>query len=126
MWRLPDYIDIARSLLDKPPSKNKHFSFIVKKNRIRSIGFNNTKKTSPLSYKYNPLWPYVHSEVSAVTKFDGKLSDLENCILINVRLDKQGKVMMSKPCKNCLQLVANFGFKKVFYTGRMGQFIELK
>lgn len=125
MIKLNDYIDIAKSLLDKPSSKNKHFSFIVKKNRIRSIGINNTKKTCPLSYKFNPLWPYVHSEMSAVSKFDGKLSELSNCILVNVRLDKQGKVMMSKPCKNCLRMIQIFDFKKVIYTGRMGQFEEL-
>lgn len=118
-------VDIARALLDKPVGKNLHYSFILYKNKIRSIGWNNVLHTHPLSYRYNKKWPFIHSEVSSIIRFDGRPKELKDCTLINIRLNKFGKIMQSKPCKNCLRLVAEFNFDRVFYTNTLGQFERL-
>lgn len=123
--KLDSYINISRALLDRPVGKNKHFSFIVEKNKIRAIGWNNYNKTHSISYKYNKEWPRLHSEASAIVKFDGRPKELCNCILINVRLNKDGKVMYSRPCKNCLALINTFSFCKVYFTNQYGHFERL-
>lgn len=119
-----NFVDISKSLLDKVELQNKHFSFILLKNRIRSIGYNQLK-THPKAYKFGYPWLFQHSEVSAIVRFDGKPAELRNCCLVNVRLNKDGQIMQSRPCKNCLNLVSEFGFKKVFYTNRLGEFCQL-
>ncbi len=123
--KLNKYIEISRSLIDLPKSEKLHFSFIVRKNRILSIGFNNKNKSNPLTLKLGYRWYNTHSELSAVVRFKGFPDELRGCSLINVRLNKDGKVMYSRPCIDCLKLIANFGFKQVFFTGKNGEFDAL-
>lgn len=103
----------------------RHFSFIVKRNTIYSIGYNNTNKTHPLAHKYGYRFCNLHSELSAIIKFDGKISDLARFTMINVRISKDNKVRMSRPCKICQHLLSVFNFKEVFYSTNIETFAQL-
>lgn len=122
MMKFSKYIEIARCLIDSPQSKKKHFSFIVRKNVIESIGFNYVKKTHPMAVKFGYEYPLIHSEMDAILKFNGHLDDLRKCTIINVRLNKFGKIMMSKPCKFCSKLITSFNFRNIYFTTDSGEF----
>ncbi len=118
------YLDLALLLKDEPTLYHKHFSFIIKKNRLRAIGWNSLK-THPLAAKIGYEYHFVHSELSAITRFDGRPTELTNCVLINIRINKLGKILNSKPCVDCVRLIDTFGIKQVFYTNKLGIFEEL-
>lgn len=119
------YLEIAQSLKDIDTGGKKHFSFIARKNRIMSIGINNEKKTDTIAKAHNFPYFYRHSELAAIKRFPDAPFFLKNCILINVRINKFGVPMMSKPCQYCLQAIKLFDFRKVFYTNKIGEFEEL-
>lgn len=109
-----------------------HTTFIVKKNRIQKIGVN-ASKTHPtnLRYKYTGSagedirkMVGIHSELSAVLKY-GK-EDCSDCVFVNVRIDRKGRIAMSKPCRGCQDLLNQVGFKKLYYTSSDGEFLSYK
>jgi deoxycytidylate deaminase len=117
------YLEIAKALLPENDCKNKHFSFIISKSRIMSIGINSIK-THPKAAELGYIYPHQHSELSAIIRFPGLVKDLQKCSLINIRLNNEGTAMISRPCKNCRRLIFSFAFKQVFYTNKEGNFEE--
>ena len=107
-----------------------HTTFIVKKNKIQKIGVNNSK-THPtnLKYKYTGsagedirTMVGLHSELSAVLKY-GK-EDCSDCTFVNVRIDRKGKLAMSKPCRGCQDLLDQVGYKRLYYSTQTGEFLD--
>lgn len=127
------FIDITRALMVEGfETKTFHTTFILKKNRLQKIGIN-VNKTHPANLKYKYFakdgidirsMVGVHSELSAILKY-GK-EDCSDCTFVNIRIDKNGKPAMSKPCKGCQDLLKQVGFKKLFYTNEDGEFKEWK
>jgi deoxycytidylate deaminase len=37
-----------------------------------------------------------------------------------VRFDKEGKLLQSKPCIHCFNLIKDFGIKKIYYSNDKG------
>jgi deoxycytidylate deaminase len=124
-------VDISRALtLKDSPLRCQHFSFILYRNRIISIG-QNSKKTSPKNLRNKHFSrssgkDISHnkgtcSELAAIVKLKNTTNiDFKKCVLINVRIDKKGKMNNSKPCGSCRSLLSYFSFKKVFYTSPEG------
>lgn len=109
----------------------RHFSFIMDKNRILSIGLN-SPKTHPLNLKYN----YVnknkekisnivgtHSELSAVIKLGEE--DCSGLILVNTRINRNNKLDFSAPCNGCSDMIKQLNFKEVWYSNANGLFNKL-
>ena len=125
------YVQISKALMaENFTAKTFHTTFILKKNRLQKIGINNGK-THPenLKYKYYGKdgvdirsFVGVHSELSAILKY-GK-EDCSDCVFVNIRIDRNGNKTMSKPCKGCQDLLKQIGYKKVFYTNEIGEFVE--
>jgi deoxycytidylate deaminase len=110
----------------------KHFSFILYKNKVVSIGINNPRKTHPknLKNKYKnrtnediSCCVGIHSELSAVIKYG--YEDCSNHILVNTRVNALGELSNSRPCCGCQNLIKQLKFKKVYYTNKQGQFETL-
>lgn len=133
MKKLIKFIELSKALMPENfDQKTFHTTFILKKNKIQKIGIN-SYKTHPrnLRYAYRgrldnaDIRHYVslHSELSAVLKY-GK-DDCSDCVFVNVRIDKNGLVNMSKPCSGCLDLLQKVGYKRIYYTTQLGTFEEL-
>lgn len=111
-------LEIAKAL--QPSYKDQrhfHVTFILKNNKIMSIGVNNERKTHTrnLYYKYaNAALKGTHAELSAIIKLGE-----ENCsgyTFLNIRIDKNGLVKNSKPCSGCQNLLRQVGYKTVYYS----------
>jgi len=85
------------------------------KTRIVSIG-TNSSKTTPWS-KFSD-YPYGCAEAFAIGKAANAIgvNALKKCKLVIVRVDKNGNIANSKPCKACQKLIKSVGIKKVEYT----------
>jgi len=111
-------------LQNVPVGKSKHFSFLVNRNKIFSIGWNRTK-THTLAQKMGYTWEFVHSELDCIIKFPYKPEFLSDYIMYNSRIDKNGNIRLAKPCKYCQNTLGVFGIK-VYYTNDDGGFDEYR
>ena len=125
-------LEISRALfnnIEKSAPRCRHFSFVYYQNKLISIGQNN-KKTHPINLK-NPVFSEngqnlseikgCCSEMIALLKVKRKTNLAFNkCELYNIRIDKNGVVCNSYPCKSCQNLILFLGIKKVYYTDNCG------
>ncbi len=119
---------------DSFSGKNFHLSFLIYKNRIISIG-QNSKKTHPINLRNKKIsregidistFKGVCSEWSAISK----LKNLTNipahkCSLINIRINKNNEIRMSRPCCSCIKLLSFFDISRVYYSNEKGEFEHL-
>lgn len=126
-------IEVSYALINKHNAdlRCRHFSFILDRNRIISIGLNSLK-THPLNLKYN----YVnknnqnissivgtHSELNAVIKLGEE--DCSGLTLINTRINRNNKLDYSAPCRGCLDMAKQLNFKNIYYSNSNGVFNEM-
>jgi deoxycytidylate deaminase len=109
-------VRLARNLIEAVPHQFKHFSFILRKNNIISVGWNKPFKTHPQANKYGYKFNAIHAELAAILKFDKPVSQLRYHTMVNVRLDKQGKIKLSRPCETCQRVLSSFVVGEVWYS----------
>jgi len=123
-------IEIAKALYDPYSTMRcQHFSIIMSKSRVVSIG-KNSIKTSPINLlnfnrgKNKDIldWKGVCSELSAINKLRN-LTNIrtKDCVLFNVRINRNNEVSFARPCNFCRNLIAYFPFKSVYYSNWNGQ-----
>jgi len=126
-------IEVSFALINKHNAdlRCRHFSFILDRNRIISIGLNSLK-THPLNLKYN----YVnknnqsisdivgtHAELSAVIKLGEE--DCSGLTLVNTRINRNNQLDFSAPCSGCCDMINQLNFKNVYFSNAQGKFDKL-
>lgn len=112
-------IKLGLSLYDIPQHEYKHFSFIVRKNKILSVGWND-KKTNPLSSKFDYWNDSTHSELSAIKRYVYDLDILKYCTIYNLRFSRAKQLVLSKPCDSCQALIKYFRIGRVRFSTESG------
>jgi deoxycytidylate deaminase len=117
---------MSMALIPEITSDSKHVSFVMRKNKILSVGINKSMQTHPLAIKLNCRFGTIHSELSAILRAKN-LTEFKDVTLVNVRLSAAsitGGVPIlrnSKPCPSCQKLIlANPEIKRVIYTTDQG------
>ena len=102
----------------------KHFSYLLMRNKIISIGRNNPDKTHPLAKKFNHRFNCIHSELSSIVNFKFKFNNitLNKCKLVNIRISAANTPKMARPCSMCIEMLKFFDIKEVYYTNSLGNF----
>ena len=119
-------IDRSRKLLSQLNCNTRHFSFIIKRNKIISEGFN-SNKTHTFATRFNHKFQAIHSELSAIKNFPYPLSKLKYYKIVNVRLTKKGKgVFLSRPCASCYNLLKFFDIKEIWYSTNSANFSKME
>ena len=118
-------IEKSYEMTDLPVSEKLHFSFIFHKRKMLCVGWNNGWFTHPLAKKFGHRYSVTHSELAAIKALPYSKKFLKKCTLINIRIGKNGKVAMAKPCKHCQEMLNYFNIKRIIYTDNNGNFIEL-
>ena len=108
----------SRKLRPLLKGKHVHFSYITNGNKILSFGVNNTRKTSPLAYRYtqNIYEIYTCAEVASLIDFREDFSLLKKCTLFSIRLNKRGDTLCAKPCRICEKILIDFSVGLVYYS----------
>ena len=127
--------DIALSLIDWTEDiRCRHFSFIINKTRIVSIGINQ-KKTHPTNLKNRKVsaktgedfsaQKHTCSEFNAIIKLKNLTNmDTKKCVLVNMRYDRNKKLALASPCMSCVSLLKYHEFKKVIWTNNKGEYVS--
>lgn len=99
------------NILDR---KRRHFSFAVRKGRIVALGQNIPRThTMPRSLGYRGDWP--HSELDLLIR----MGEERDCVLVNISLNLQRNLRMSKPCPICQSWIRDV-FNHCLYTTAEG------
>lgn len=116
---------IAVAKIDTHPERKyyMHYSFIVQNNKIIAWA-TNTKKEPPLHYGYHSRIQYyekyppkTHSEIQAYKRARGILG--KNYFeIINIRLNQQAEVKISKPCPCCYEILSELGCRRFYYSSK--------
>lgn len=109
---------VAHDLYDLPQGKSRHFSFIIERNNILSVGWN-SYKTHPMAERMGFPYHTTHSELHAILNFNLPISLLYKYNFINLRLTQEGPAI-SKPCKFCQKMLGHFGVESVEYSTEKG------
>lgn len=117
-------LPIAYDNLDVPQARQRHFSFIVRGNQVLCWGCNNNRRTHPLAAKYSEH-PYIHSELAAILAAPVAPAYFCRCDLINLRVMRNGRLGLARPCSHCRRLLEDFEFRRVYYSTNKGEIIEL-
>ena len=117
-------IKLSFDLIDKPSTLNLHYSFILLRNNVLSIGWSSTK-TTPMALKIGYRYQSCHSELSSIKRFILPPSELRRCKLVNIRINRLGQIQNSEPCKFCKKFLKEFDFREIWYTTKEGNFAKL-
>ncbi len=120
--------EIARSLYVEPDLRSFHCTFLVHRRRIIAIGVNE-RKTHPVNLEHPYIareYPYAnisetvgtHSELKAIRKWRYWYPTIspDRLQVINIRLNRQLELRMSKPCQGCRSLLHQHGFHDIWYS----------
>lgn len=125
---LTDALRIVSAKFKNHTEKYIHFSFIVQENKIIEYGVN--RHTLPAKHwgydkKCNDstFVPKLHSEIDVYQRAKGLLNRNRHFNIINVRVNKEGKLRISKPCICCYNLLKELGCKDFYYTNN--EFFEV-
>ena len=96
----------------------RHYSFIIQKNKVVEWGTNVSKVPPMIQFGY-PKTAGWHSEANAYRKAKGIL-DSSSFEVINIRLNRQGDLRLSKPCKCCHSFLTELGCSAVWFSTELG------
>jgi deoxycytidylate deaminase len=109
-------IRIAIAIATQSLMRHKHGASLFNKKRIFGIGFNQNK-THPIADEYYRI-PHLHAELDCVLK-SGIIPS--GCSIAVARVNKRTKkLLISKPCEGCMQLLRDRKIKYVVYTTNGG------
>lgn len=97
-------------------NQNLHYANIYKRNKLIASSRNSVGTRSRGCGWSDKT---IHAEV-AVIKELGDIRKLDGCVLVVMRINKQGEVKNSKPCQNCHNFLEKcmdrYGLLKVMYS----------
>lgn len=108
-----------------PYQRRYHFAIAFEVNKPIAIAQNNPIKIDHKAYKIGQRfniqqyqeYPYSHAESHLISK----LLDTYNTIrsdwsLVILRINRQGKILLSKPCNNCQIILNSVGLRKIYWS----------
>jgi len=127
----PRLVEIAYSLHDPKDELNFHLSAIVNKSKLLALSQNSPKTHA--KNRYNPKFgrdgnditsiKQTCSELAVLIKFRNKTNiDINKCNLINIRINREGKLSNSCPCQSCRNLILFYQPREVYFTNSFGTF----
>ena len=124
MKNLKKYVELSKSMMPQDHGvRTFHTTFVLNKSKVVAIGINNIK-THPATLKYDYCGQVgLHSELSAVIRL-GK-EDCSDLTFVNVRVKKDGTIGTSLPCRGCMDMLNQVGFKKIYFTNEKGLFQKI-
>lgn len=112
-----NHYELAKVMGLKSTSRFRLGAVLAKKNRVISTGYNDMRKTHTLMQKYNrdKTWaPGLHAEVDACIGVPA--ADIDGADMYVVRILKDGRLAMAKPCRICQRFILDVGIRRVYYS----------
>lgn len=95
-----------------------HVAAIFQRNKILSIG-QNSFKTHTKARELGYSGACIHAELSSCLRLGEE--DCSNYSMAVLRINRQNKLALSRPCPHCDALIRKLGFKKIYFTNKNGE-----
>jgi hypothetical protein len=108
-----------------PFQRRYHFTIAFDVNKPILICQNNPIKINHKAYRIGQQFniqtyqdfPYVHSESHLISKLLDRYNSIDtNLSIVNIRINRQGIVLLSKPCENCQKILDAVGLTKIYWS----------
>jgi deoxycytidylate deaminase len=119
-------IDIDKRNHISSPSKHQHFSGIYKNGKRLYQGCNHLRN----SYNGSCICYSTHAEMDVLYKVLKSykvqpfkdIVDLSDHVIVVVRFSRDGHIINSRPCNQCLDTMSKYRIKKIMYSTDEGTF----
>lgn len=109
------FVEIAKKVAEKSSYKTRHGAVLVKGGSVINFSHNCIDYCAfGNRFRKDPGPATIHAELGAILGIDK--SQTNGATLYVVRLDKNGKMKLSKPCEMCYNALRFVGVKKVIYS----------
>lgn len=72
-------------------------------------------------------YPYLHAESHLVSKLMARYDTVcSNWSFVVLRINREGRILLSKPCKKCQKILDAVGITKIYYSNNNGRFVSPK
>lgn len=108
-----------------PYQRRYHFAIAFDVNKPIAIAQNNPVKIDHKAYqigqqfniKHYQRYPYVHAESHLVSKLLDTYNAIDtNLSIVVLRINRQAKILLSKPCTNCQKILDAVGLTKIYWS----------
>lgn len=127
--------------IPNPYQRRYHFAIAFDGRKPIEISQNNPIKINHKAYKMGQMfnidtykeYPYVHAESHLISKLLDSYNTIPaNLSIVVIRINRQGKVLLSKPCENCQKILNSVGLNRVYWSidknrfGFMDEIIDIR
>ena len=108
-----------------PYQRRYHFAIAFDVNKPIEIAQNDPIKINHKAYRigkrfqleHYQKYPFIHAESHLVSKLLDRYNTIRtDWSLVVLRINKQGRILMSKPCENCQKILDAVGLNKVYWS----------
>ena len=110
------YFELARRAAWQSDFETRHGAVLVSGGSVVNVSHNSSKWNAFAARFHQKSFRLAsrHAEISCILGIAREKT--ENSILFVVRINRVGKLMMSKPCAMCATCCAFVGIDKIFYS----------
>jgi len=110
-----------------------HYAAAFDGNKMIAFAKNNPIKFNAKAYRMGEMfnietykeYPYPHAESHLVSKLLDRYNSIcSNWSIVVLRINREGKILLSKPCKNCQKILDALELKNIYYSDNNGNFIN--
>lgn len=110
-----------------------HYAAAFNNNKMICFAQNNpnvlTNKAYKIGRKFNikryKEYPYAHAESYLVSKLLARYDTISsNWKIVVLRINREGRILLSKPCRNCQKILDAVGLNNVYYSNDNGEFVS--
>lgn len=112
-----------------------HYAAAFDGKKMLEFAMNNPNEFSAKAFKMGTIfnierykkYPYPHAESYLVSKLLSKYNNISHSwSIVVLRINRRGKILLSKPCDNCQKILDAIGLTNIFYSNNCGNFVSLK
>ena len=102
-----------------------HYAAAFDNNKMIGFAQNNPIKFDAKAFRMGEMfnirtykeYPYPHAESHLISKLLDRYNSIDtNLSIVNIRINRQGIVLLSKPCENCQKILDAVGLTKIYWS----------
>ena len=110
-----------------------HYAAAFDNNKMIAFAGNNPIRFSAKAFrmgeKFNistyKEFPYVHAESHLISKLLDRYNAIDtNWKIVVLRINREGRILLSKPCDNCQKIIDAVDLTQVYYSNNDGTFSD--
>jgi len=110
-----------------------HYAAAFDGNKMIAFAKNNPIKFNAKAFRMGEMfnidaykeYPYPHAESHLVSKLLAKYNRIDtNWKIVVLRINREGRILLSKPCKNCQKILDAVALNHIYYSNDDGSFVS--